>query len=204
MINDNIPVYKAKINPNGWADAMYAVSLVEFPAVEKDFQIFSNQKKQLKFAVENEEKRIVKGLLMSCDTPIYRISDYGEEYYIMFDAETIKIMARKFLREGFNNNVDLEHSFEYIPGVELLEIFIKDTARGINPTGFEDVNDGSLFGSFYVSSEDVWQEIKKGTYKGFSIEVSCDIEPVITREEQEISEIEDLIMKINDKIKKNK
>lgn len=203
MFDNNIPVYKAKINPNGWEDAMYAVSLVEFPAVEKDFQIFSNQK-HLKFAIENEEKRIVKGLLMSCDSLIYRISDFGEEYYITFDAETIKVMARKFLKNGFNNNVDLEHSFEYIPGVELLEIFIKDTAHGVSPTGFEDVKDGSLFGSFYVSSEDVWQEIKKGTYKGFSIEVCCDIEPVRNEEEAAVAEIEDLIMRINEKIKNSK
>jgi hypothetical protein len=36
--------------------------------------------------------------------------------------------------------------------------------------GFEDVPDGSLFGSFYVENDEVWGAIKDGKLKGFSVE----------------------------------
>jgi len=36
--------------------------------------------------------------------------------------------------------------------------------------GFEDVKDGSWFGSFKVENEDVWELVKEGKLKGFSVE----------------------------------
>lgn len=196
------PIYKASVKPDDELSGMFAVSLVEFPAVEKDFVCFSEQEKKMNFKVENEEQRIVSGLIMCADTPIYRIDEYGNPFYIVFDRETIKTMAMKFMKAGFNNNVDLNHDFNYIAGVDLLELYIKDTARGISPIGFEDVNDGSLFGSYHVTDDEIWNEIKEGTYKGFSIEINCGIVPDMTEEERDFAEIEELITKIKEKISK--
>jgi len=36
--------------------------------------------------------------------------------------------------------------------------------------GFENVPDGSWFGSFKVDNDEVWQLIKDGKVKGFSVE----------------------------------
>jgi hypothetical protein len=36
--------------------------------------------------------------------------------------------------------------------------------------GFDDVPDGSWFGSFKVNNDEVWQMIKDGKVKGFSVE----------------------------------
>jgi hypothetical protein len=36
--------------------------------------------------------------------------------------------------------------------------------------GFEDVPDGSWFGSFKVDNAEVWAEIKAGKVRGFSVE----------------------------------
>lgn len=190
-----LPVYKAVVNDDD-ESAMFAVSLVDFPAVEKDFLAFSKDVKTLNFSIENEEKHLVTGLVMSCDTPIYRIANNGMEYYIVFDAETIKNMTRKFLKSGFNNNVDLNHDFNYIEGVELLELYIKDTERGIDPKGFEDVKNGSLFGTYFISDEKVWEEIKAGTYKGFSIEISCGIEKLENNNEKRTNNVMSKINKL--------
>ena len=38
------------------------------------------------------------------------------------------------------------------------------------PKGFEDLPDGSWFGSYKVDNEAVWNDIKAGTFKGFSVE----------------------------------
>ena len=36
--------------------------------------------------------------------------------------------------------------------------------------GYEDVKDGSWFGSFKVENDDVWELVKEGKVKGFSVE----------------------------------
>lgn len=197
---EKYPIYKVRINEDD-DTAMYAVSLVDEPAVERDFLAFSDEKTVLSFAIENEEKHIVTGLVMCADTPIIRVGKDRKPYYIVFDKETIKIMARKFLRCGFNQNVDLNHDFNYIEGVELLELYIKDSERGISPKGFEDVAEGSLFGTYFIKNEEVWNEIKNGTYKGFSIEIVCEEELAVEDDDKELAEVEDLVNKLIKRIR---
>ena len=58
-----------------------------------------------------------------------------------------------------------------LQGVTLFEIFQSDKERGIMPMkGFEDLADGSLFGSMFVDNEVAWKLIKSGKVKGFSVE----------------------------------
>ena len=123
------------------------------------------------FAVTNEDKRIVSGPLMIAEKPIYRNDEFGE-YYIKFTADTIKEIAIKYAKKGFQNNVNLMHDDgQIVNGLTMFESFICDKSRGIMPMqGFEDVSDGSWFGSFYVENDNVWNDIKAGKFKGFSVE----------------------------------
>lgn len=176
MIND-LPIYRAEITDE--LDRLTAVSLVEFPAVESDFLAFNKEQPKLLFNIENEEKRLVVGCLMRCDFPIYRIDISGYEYFILFDRLTIEKMAEKALKEGFINNINLDHDENrFVEGVELREIFIKDTEKGISPKGFEDINNGSLFATYHITNNEVWQEIKNGTFKGYSLEGCFTIEKI--------------------------
>lgn len=52
----------------------------------------------------------------------------------------------------------------------MVQFFIKDVDHGVNPEGFEDIEDGSLFAEFHVNNDEVWEQIKAGEYKGFSLE----------------------------------
>jgi hypothetical protein len=53
----------------------------------------------------------------------------------------------------------------------MFESFIVDSERGIQAMkGFEDAPQGSWFGSFKVENEEVWNKIKSGEFKGFSVE----------------------------------
>lgn len=173
---NKLPIYKAIVGDDV-ETGMITISLVDAPAVEVDFLYFDEDKKPLSFAVEDEEQRKVLGVVMTCDTPIYR-NDNGYQYYIVYDRQTIEKMAEKYLRYNKQNNVDLNHSFELEEGIYLNEFFIKDTAKGINPTGFEQVNDGSLFAIFHVQNDEVWNAIKEGTFKGFSLSGYFDSELV--------------------------
>ena len=163
-----LPIYRAVVN-EGDETGMMTISLVDTPAVEADFLYFNEDIKPLNYAVDNEEQRKVFGLVMSCDTPIYRRDNSGYEYYIFYDRKTIELMAEKYLKLNRQNNVDLQHSFELEDGIFLNEIFIKDSERGIAPKGFETVKDGSLFATFHVLNDEVWTAIKEGTFKGFSL-----------------------------------
>lgn len=196
-----LPVYKAKVNKDD-DTGMLCVSLVDYPAVESDFLAFKEEKETLKFAVQDEDQHIVRGVVMRADFPIYRITESGFEYYITYDKETIKTMAQKYLAQGFQNNVDTMHNFQMESGVELVQWFIKDTENGINPAGFEDIENGSLFAEYKVENEDIWNSIKEGTFKGFSLAGTFETQLVVDPEEQELREIEELIEKIKKKINK--
>ena len=59
---------------------------------------------------------------------------------------------------------------QLVDGVYMFESFIINSQRMPAPEGFEDLPDGSWFGSYKVDNEAVWNEIKAGTFKGFSVE----------------------------------
>ena len=130
------------------------------------------QKFRVSFAIQDEEKRIISGPLMVANQKIYRMDPEMGEYEVFFSPETIKKIAIKMAKKGFMNNVNLMHRDDMqIPGVTLFEIFQSDKSRGIRPIkGFEDLPDGSLFGSMYVENDAAWQLIKDGSVKGFSVE----------------------------------
>ena len=126
---------------------------------------------KFKFVIQDEEQRIISGPLMVANQRIYRVDD-GFEYEVFFSPATIKKIAIKMAKKGFQNNVNLMHDSDMqLQGVTLFEIFQSDKERGIMPMkGFEDLADGSLFGSMYVDNDQAWQLIKEGKVKGFSIE----------------------------------
>jgi hypothetical protein len=123
----------------------------------------------LTFAVQDEEQHIVSGPLMIADLPIYRRDEEGE-YYVMFTAEQIKKIVQRFFKKGYQAKVNIEHG-KPAEGVYMFESYIIDKERGVNPPiGFQDVADGSWFGSFKVENEKLWNQVKAGTFKGFSVE----------------------------------
>ena len=173
---DNIPVFQAVINDD--EEGMLRISLVDAPAVMSDFMKFAEQKPVQLFSIEDEDKRLVYGVVMRADFPIYRVDPYGKEFYMIFKADTIRKMAQKYLAEGRQNEVNLMHvDGSEVNGVEMVQFFIKDTAKGVAPAGFDDIADGSLFAEFHVTNDEVWAQVKDGTFKGFSLEGIFDLEP---------------------------
>ncbi|MBR2698817.1 MAG: hypothetical protein IKE76_09530 [Clostridia bacterium] len=168
---DGIPVFDAVLAEDG--DGMRRISLVDRPAVSSDFVKLAEQVEQKPvqmYAIQDEDKRLVRGVVMRADYPIYRRDAKAGEYYIVYKADTIREMAQKYLADGLQNAVDLQHDGKDVSGVEMVQYFIKDTAAGVNPAGFEDIADGSLFAEFKILDDDIWAAVKDGTYNGFSLE----------------------------------
>ena len=162
-----IPVFDALVTDED--TGMLKISLVDEPAVMTDFLAFDRRKAVQMYSVADEEKRLVYGVVMRADFPIYRMDERFGEYYIVYKADTIRRMAEKYLAESRQNDVNVMHSTD-VDGVRMVQWFIKDTARGVNPEGFEYIADGSLFAEFHILNDEVWAAVKAGTYKGFSLE----------------------------------
>lgn len=172
-----LPLYRAEIDADDTTTGMFVISLVDSPATMSDFMAFNEDKRLMTYNVESDEKRQVFGLVMAADMPIYRRDENGFEYYITYSKETIALMAEKYLKMSLQNNVDTQHSFELEDGIFMNQLFVKDTEKGVSPKGYEDYKDGSLFAQFHIANDSVWEEVKKGTYKGFSLAGVFNVEP---------------------------
>ena len=197
--HNNLPIYEAFVD--GENTGMAVVSLVNEGAIESDFLAFDKQQ-PLKFSVQDEEQRMVLGAVMIPELLIYRRDSDGFEYYIKYSKETIAKMNEKYFASLACNNVDTDHSFELVDGVTLVQAFIKDTEKGINPAGFEDLPDGTLFYQYHVTSDEVWEGVKDGTWHGFSLAGNFNVRPVELQKQNVINDIYDLVEKINNKINK--
>ena len=171
---DGIPVYRVLLDDE--RDGMIRVSLVDDPAVMSDFVAFGKQEPQ-RFAVQDEDKRLAFGVVARADFPVFRTDPVLGDHYVIFPADTIRDMAQKYLTEDRADRVDLMHDGQDVEGVHLVQWFIKDSAKGIAPEGFDDIADGSLFAEYHVEDDAIWQQIKDGTFKGFSMEVFYTLTP---------------------------
>lgn len=189
-----IPVYNAIISDA--ETGMFKISLVDDPAVMSNFQAFDKQNIPQMYAIQDEEKRLVRGVVMRADFPIYRIDDKMGEYYIIYKADQIRIMAEKYLAESRQNDVNVMHKKDSdVDGVQMVQYFIK--GDGVSVEGFDECADGSLFAEFHIVNDDVWNEIKAGTYKGFSLEGVFDMQP-----ETDADEIQDIVDKLDGAFRK--
>ena len=179
-----IPVFDALITDE--ETGMMKISLVDDPAVMSDFLAFDNTRRMQMYSVTDDEKRLVRGVVMRADFPIYRRDERMGEYYVIYKPETIRAMAEKYLAESRQNDVNVMHSTD-VDGVQMVQWFIK--GDGVTVSGFEDIADGSLFAEFHILNDEVWKAVKDGTYKGFSLEGFFDLAP--ERDKQTVEEIVD-------------
>lgn len=186
----NLPIFYCEIIDSD--EGLKAISFVEHPANESDFICFSEQE-ELKFEIQDEEQRIVSGVIMQPDKPIYRRDPDGREYYVVFSKDTIFKMAEKFFRDSMQNNITADHN-RVVDGINLVEMFIKDSSKGIIPN-YVDCPDGTLMGTYKVNNEEIWQSIKKGSFKGFSLEGLFTLERQ-SDEYEELKEIQKMLRKI--------
>jgi len=195
----DLPIYLLDINEDEQAQTeVNFIALVDRPAIQLNWQSFKEA--PAKFAVD-QEKQIISGPLMVADMPIYRKDEEFGEYYAVFNAPTIEKIAIKYYQKGFQSNVNLMHDGDMIvEGATMFESWIVNRELGKMPMkGYEDVSDGSWFGSFKVTNDKVWGMVKDGLIKGFSVEGLFQYKPKKQEmsEEQILAKIQDLLSQIS-------
>jgi hypothetical protein len=128
------------------------------------------QASEVKLAIQDSAQRIVSGALMIPDKLILRRDAQGE-YFIKFSPETIKQIAIRFAKQGYQRNVNLQHDKDQRVDAVLFESWVKDSERGIGGMkGYEDLPDGTWFGSMKITDDEGWAKVEAGEVKGFSVE----------------------------------
>lgn len=154
-----------------------AISMVTEPAIESDFVFFSKDKDIVKEAFSSDEKHMVYGAVLRPDFPIYRY-DGENEYYLEFTSESIERMARDYMMNYRQGNVTIQHE-EYANEVFMVESWIKqdmDKDKSVSVGLDKSLPIGTWFCGFYVNNNDIWERIKSGELKGFSVEAMIDLE----------------------------
>ena len=111
------------------------------------------------------------------------------------------VIVLKFLKDGYQGLINVEHQENsYINGVEMTQLYIKDTEKGISPKGFEQIEDGSLFAEYKIESDEVWEAIKAGIFTSVSLEgyftpKETDIEFEV--EEEPIDAMDEFLKKLD-------
>lgn len=166
-----LPIYKMILTEE--TEGMDFISLVSQPAHYKQFEFFNGETEKVKYHF-NEEKRVVTGVAIAVDLPIYRRDEQLGEHYVVFGKEDTYSIAQKMFKGGYLNNVNEMHdSNKKIEDMYLFESYFVDSKRGVKaPSKFDSQNlkDGSWIVSYKVDNEKAWNDIKKGKHVGFSIE----------------------------------
>lgn len=176
ILEGKIPTLRATFDPTNPLEGMFVVSLVEEPAIGSLFFPFGEEKINLSILDAPQHKVI--GCVLRADYPILRIDGEGKYYNLVFDKETIYELTQHFVKYNNTGNVSVLHNGKPVGGVELTQLFIKDKSKGIDPVGFDEVSDGSLFAEYKILNEEVWKGICNGVYRGFSIEGVFELAPV--------------------------
>ena len=163
------------------SDGIRFISLVDQPAIEENYLLFN---KQIKFS-KDDNTHCLTGPILIPNQKIYRRDDKGE-YYIVFEADTIEKIASRMITQGTAAKVDTQHNNQLEEGIYPIEIYLKDSKRN-TLVGFEDLPDKTLFVTYKVENEELYQKIKDD-FKGFSIEALFTLKEIPT-ETEELQEI---------------
>lgn len=160
-------LYELKVEDEG-VDEVFAISLVESPAIESDFIYF--EKEEVVFASVDKEQQMLVGAILIPDKKILRVDGEGQPYHVFLTKDTIKQVAQNYLMKKYTDKATLEHD-KKIKGVHLVESWIKEGKLDKSSRYGLSVPEGTWMGMFKITDDNLWRDyVKTGKVKGFSIE----------------------------------
>ena len=158
--NDKLPIFELKIAND--PDKLYeGLSLVDEPAIEENFLYFNSDKIVYNFS--NDDEMIVKGPALIPNKLIFRNDKFGTRY-VYFSAETIKKFVISFLQKNAQK-INIQHDDNKFINANIVESYFVT-----NENNEFDVTVGSWIVALKINDNEVWQSIKSGKLKGFSIQ----------------------------------
>lgn len=166
---------KLKCYQVGLDSETFAIGLVEDPAISVNF-IHMSEQKPIRVCLEDNDRHLVYGPVLTPDVPIYRRTD-EEEFYITFPKNVVEKMAHQYMEEGrlwsFTENHD-----SIADDTVVVESWVK---MGKNDKSVElgiDVPDGTWMMGVHITNDELWNKVKNGELKGFSIECAAFLDEI--------------------------
>jgi len=185
------------IDENKIESGINAVSVVESPAIEENFVALKKHEVELKEV--DGEKRILMGAALIPNKQIYR-KNGDKEFYIYFSEDTVRKASELFLMRANQNNATLEHEKKMLDGMSVVESWIIEDEKQDKSAkyGFN-LPKGTWMISMKVNNDEIWNKVKAGEVKGFSIEGyfvdKYEMSLQETEEDRLINAIRELILK---------
>jgi hypothetical protein len=175
-----------------------AMGLVDMPAIEENWIALS----KMQLSAINDERRMLYGPALIPDKEILRYDDKGEAYYVYFEKATVQAIAHQFYKKNLHHNTNLQHEVP-VTGVTVVESWLKEgkSDKSIE-LGLPDLPDGTWFIGTKVEDNEVWNDVKEGKVKGYSIEgffneVGVSMSGVKNYEAELVLELDQLLSKVN-------
>ena len=170
-------IVELKLDDAMTGEGITAISLVKHPAIEQNWIAFSKNgetvakpNKAYKFKTIDEDQRVIAGPAMIPDKLIYRKDPDGEEFFVFFNKDTIRELSERFLLQGKQNNMTLEHE-STLNDLSVVESWIvEDSEKDKSAMYGFDLPPGSWFVKVKVLNDDVWNLVKDDNVSGFSVE----------------------------------
>ena len=174
-------------------DGVFAISLVESPAIEENFVALS--KEQPKYFFEgkavDDKRRIVVGFALVPDKEIYRVMN-GKEFNIKFSKETVQRASELYMKNHHQSNVTSEHKVP-VKGCYVMESWVVEDAKNDKSNLYKLGAKGGEWVVMMKLTPEEYAKVEEGNYKGFSIEAMFDGFEALSKEKTEQDIIEQVL-----------
>ena len=167
-------------------------------AERKIQQISKTNMSKQQFATD-EEKRIVLGPAMIPNEMIFRKDEMGSPYFVFFSSETIKMICEKYMKNKYVDNNDMMHNGKALKDVYVFESWIKESENDKSSDyGFENLPIGTWFVSMKINNDKVWNDVKLGKLKGFSVSGMFEQVAKFNKEEMFLTKVAEILSQIEE------
>ena len=147
-------------------DEIFAISLVDNPAIEAFGTYFHKEEVQFK---ETEKGLFVAPILIP-NKRILRVDGEGNQYEVFFSPETVKRLSQMYLEKKYQDSVTEEHATK-VEGVTLVESWVKESMSNDKSNMYNlKAPLGTWLGTFKIDNEELKDKFRKGELKAVSIE----------------------------------
>lgn len=192
-------IIEMTLNEDSDSQGVHAVSVVSSPAIEEDW--IALKKTHIELKTIDTEKRILMGAALVPNKQILRADEEHGEFYIYFSKETISKASQLFLKRANQNNATYEHDTN-LKGMSVVESWIiEDENMDKSKLYNFSLPVGTWMISMKVDNDEVWNDVKLGKIKGFSIEgyfqsKDENFSAIVSQEDMTLNKIKDILQSI--------
>jgi len=154
-------------------DGVFAISLVDEPAIESDFLALSkqtNNKFNIKLKEVDKKRKVVVGYALIPDLEIPRVKN-GKEFNIVMSKETVAKAAKLYMTQLNLANVTSQHE-KPVQGCCVIESWVIEDAKNdkANIYNLDPKPQGGEWVVMMALTDEEYDKVENGEYNGFSIE----------------------------------